>query len=129
MGRPAGDPWFQNSSQNIDYTMPMNGVEMGSTELNARVLALSYGKIPAETIVNAYAIAVRGARAPAVYQATTTVNEYAQTLQDKAKDLLAQSIRAASGDFDSIWDAGVADWRSSGAQAVFDERSKLYPAK
>jgi putative aldouronate transport system substrate-binding protein len=129
MGRPANDPWFQNSSQNIDYTMPMNGVEMGSTELNARVLALSYGNIPAETIVNAYAIAVRGARAPAVYQATTTVNEYAQTLQDKSKDLLTQAIKASPSDFDRVWDAGVADWKAAGAQAVLDERSRLYPAK
>jgi putative aldouronate transport system substrate-binding protein len=107
----------------------MNGVEMESTELNSRVLALSYGNIPADTIVNAYAIAVRGARAPAVYQATTSINSYDQTLQDKSKQLLAQSIRAAPADFDRIWDAGIADWRAAGAQDVFNERSTLYPAK
>jgi putative aldouronate transport system substrate-binding protein len=126
VGRPAGDPWFQNSAQNIDYTMPMNGVEMGSVELNARVLALSYGSIPSATIENAYAVSIRNARAPAVYQATTTVTQYSQTLQDKARDLLAQAIRAAPADFDRIWDAGIADWRASGAQEVYDERNRLY---
>ena len=126
IGRPAGDPWFQNSAQNIDYTMPMNGIEMGSPELNARVLALSYGDTPPEVIVNAYMISTRGARAAAVYQATTTVNQYAQTLQDKADALLAQAIRARPADFDRIWDEGIRDWLSSGGQEVINERSSLY---
>jgi len=124
--RPAGDPWFQNSSQNIDYTMPMNGVEMGSPELNARVLALSYGNTPADVIVNAYMISTRGARAAAVYQATTTVNQYAQTLQDKADQLLAQAIRGPTRDFDRVWDAGIQDWLASGGQEVLNERNSLY---
>jgi putative aldouronate transport system substrate-binding protein len=124
--RPAGDPWFQNSSQNIDYTMPMNGVEMGSDTLNARVLALSYGSIPSATIENAYAIAIRNGRAPVVRQVTTLVNQYTQTLQDKADALLAQSITATAANFDRVWDAGVADWRASGAQEVLNERTSLW---
>jgi putative aldouronate transport system substrate-binding protein len=126
VGRPAGDPWFMNSGNNIDMTMPMNGVEMGSTELNARVLALSYGSTPPDVIVNAYTISTKGARAAAVYQATTTVNQYAQTLQDKADALLAQSIRGRVADFDRTWDAGIADWLASGGQEVINERTSLY---
>jgi len=124
--RPAGDPWFQNSSQNIDYTMPMNGVEMGSPELNARVLALSYGNTPPDVIVNAYMVSTRNARAAAVYQATTTINQYAQTLQDKADQLLAQAIRGPTRDFDRVWDAGIQDWLASGGQEVLNERNSLY---
>jgi putative aldouronate transport system substrate-binding protein len=124
--RPAGDPWFQNSAQNIDITMPMNGVEMGSTTLNARVLALSYGNIPSATIENAYAIAIRNARAPVVRQVTTRVVQYSQTLQDKADALLAQAITARPADFDRIWDAGIADWLASGGQEVYNERSSLW---
>jgi len=126
IARPAGDPWFQNSSQNIDYTMPMNGVEMGNPELNARVLALSYGNTPSNEIVDAYIISTRNARAAAVYQATTTVNQYAQTLQDKADQLLAQSIRGPTRDFDRVWDAGIQDWLASGGQEVLNERNSLY---
>jgi putative aldouronate transport system substrate-binding protein len=126
IARPANDPWFQNSSQNIDYTMPMNGVEMGSDTLNARVLALSYGDIPSATIENAYAIAIRNGRAPVVRQVTTRVNQYSQTLQDKADALLSQAIIAPIANFDRIWDAGVADWRTSGAQEVYNERASLW---
>jgi putative aldouronate transport system substrate-binding protein len=127
IGRPAGDPWFMNSSNNIDITMPMNGVEMGSMELNARVLALGYGDTPPEVIVNAYAVSTRNARAAAVYQATTSQDGiYGQTLQDKADALLSQAITARPADFDRIWDAGYKDWLSSGGQAVYDERVSLY---
>jgi len=126
VGRPAGDPWFMNSGNNIDYTMPMNGVEMGSQELNSRVLALSYGNIPADTIVNAYATSVRGARAAVVRQVTTRVNQYSQTLQDKADALVAQAITANPANFDRIWDAGMTDWLASGAQEVINERTSLW---
>jgi len=127
LGRPAGDPWFQNSSLNIDYTMPINGLELGSQELNSRVLALSYGSTPPETIVSAYAISVRNARAPIVRQVTTTVNQYSQTLQDKSDQLLEQAITGRPADFDRIWDAGVADFLASGAQEVLNERNALWP--
>ena len=126
IARPAGDPWFQNSAQNIDYTMPMNGVEMGSTTLNARVLALSYGSIPSATIENAYAVSIRNGRAPVVRQVTTLVNQYTQTLQDKGTALLSQAITATPANFDRIWDAGVADWLASGAQEVYNERASLW---
>jgi len=122
--RPAGDPWFMNSGGNIDYTMPMNGVEMGSPELNAGVLALSYGSTPPDVIVNAYMISTRNARA-AVYH-STTVNQYAQTLQDKADQLLTQAITARPRDFDSVWDAGIQDWLASGGQEALNERASLY---
>jgi putative aldouronate transport system substrate-binding protein len=129
IGRPAGDPWFQNSDKNIDYTMPMNGVEMGSPELNSRVLALGYGDVPAQVIVNAYAVSTSNARAAAVFQSPplSKGGMYAQTLQDKAEALLAQAITCRPTDFDRIYDAGYNDWLRSGAQEVFDERNAAYP--
>jgi putative aldouronate transport system substrate-binding protein len=125
--RPAGDPWFQNSAQNIDITMPLNGVEMGSQDTNSKVLALSYGGVPAQTIVDAYAISVKNARAAIVHQVTTTVNQYTQTLQDKADALMAQAIRCTPAQFDSVWDTGYKDWLASGAQEVINERTSLWP--
>jgi putative aldouronate transport system substrate-binding protein len=125
--KAATGQWIQNSSQNIDITMPLNGVEMGSQEQNSRVLALGYGNVPVDTIVNAYNISVKNARAPVVRQVTTNVNQYAQTLKDKADALLAQAIRANPADFDRIYDAGYRDWLSSGAQEVINERTSLWP--
>jgi putative aldouronate transport system substrate-binding protein len=128
---PAGDRWIQNSSNNIDYTMPMNGIELGNPDLNARVLALGYGSIPPETIVNAYNLSITNGRAFPVVSGVVTTKDgvYGQTLVEKANALLAQSIRAPTAQFDSVWDAGYRDWLASGGQEVIDERRAVYPAR
>jgi putative aldouronate transport system substrate-binding protein len=123
----AGHQWIQNSQNNIDMTIPMNGIEMGSPELNARVLALNYGNTPPETIINAYTLALTNGRAAPVYQAATTKDgPFGQTLRDKADALLAQSIIARPQDFDRVWDAGIRDYLASGGQEVIDERASLW---
>jgi len=126
---PAGHPWFQNSSNNIDYTLPINGVELLDQELNARVTALSYGNFPADVIVNAYNLSVANGWAPPVsaYAALTTKDGiYGQTLRDKGDTMLVQSITARTQDFDRIWDAGMRDYLASGGQEVMDERASLW---
>ena len=105
----------------------MNGVEMGSPELNARVLAFGYGNTPPETIVNANALSIINGKAPVVYQAATTKDGiYNQALADKADALIAQAVIARPADFDRVWDAGIRDWLQSGAQEVMDERASLW---
>jgi putative aldouronate transport system substrate-binding protein len=122
------DPkWIQNSTQNIDITMPLNGVYLGNDEQNAKVLALSYQGTPAETIVNAYNISVKDARAPIVHSGVIKVTQYTQVLSDKADALLAQAVRANPAQFDRIWDEGYRDWLASGAQEVINERISLWP--
>jgi len=130
LARPSGDPWFMNSSNNIDYTMPMNGVEMGNPDLNARVLSLNFAGTPPETIIAAVNMSIKNGRAfPVVSGVRTTKDgQFGATLMDKADALLAQSIRAPVAQFDSVWDAGYRDWLSSGGQAVIDERRAVYPA-
>jgi len=124
---PDKAKWIQNSSNNIDMTIPMNGIELGSPDKNARVLALGYGNTPPEVIVNAYTIALSNGRAFPVYQAATTKDGvYGQVLSDKADALLAQSIIARPADFDRVWDAGIRDYLASGGQEVIDERKSLY---
>ena len=106
--------------------MPINGVELGSAELNARVLGLSYGNFPPEVIANAFVVSTTNARAAAVYQATTKINQYNQDLQEKADDLLAQAITAKPADFSRTWDNGIRDWLRAGGQEVYNERRSLY---
>jgi len=123
----AAAPWIQNSALNIDITMPLNGVYLGSDEENAKVLALSYEGVPQANVVSAYAISVKNARAPVVHGGVFKVTSYAQTIADKADALLSQAITAPAGRFDSVWDAGYNDWWASGAKEVYDERVSLWP--
>jgi putative aldouronate transport system substrate-binding protein len=42
--------------------------------------------------------------------------------------IYTQSIPASRADFDRVYDAGIADWLRSGAQAIIDERRAKYVA-
>jgi putative aldouronate transport system substrate-binding protein len=129
--RPAGDPWIMNSANNIDYTMPLNGIYMDSAEANARVVALGYSGTPPETIVSAYNLSIASGRAFPVVSGVVLTKEgqYGATLRDKADALLAQSIRASVAQFDSVWDAGYRDWLASGGTEVINERTTAYPRR
>jgi putative aldouronate transport system substrate-binding protein len=124
---PAGSPWIMNSPQNIDYTMPMNGIELLDAEKNRRVLALQYGNTPPEVIVNAMSISTANGKVPTVYVAPQTkIGIYGATLADKADALIAQAVTATVANFDRVWDAGYRDWLTSGAQEIMDERASLW---
>jgi putative aldouronate transport system substrate-binding protein len=120
--------WIQNSAQNIDYTIMMNGLDLGNEELTAKALANGY-PWPADVITNAYNIAMTNAApGPVVPVTLTAAGPVMQTLVDKSGNLAAASITVRTADFDRIWDAGIADLLASGAKAVIDERAAKFIA-
>jgi putative aldouronate transport system substrate-binding protein len=119
--------WIQNSPQNIDYTLPMNGLDLGNEELNIRALANGY-PWPADIIRNAYDMAMHNARpSPVISVALSAAGPVSQVLSDKANQILTEAIRCTPAEFDRVWEAGIRDWLVSGAQAVVDERRAKYP--
>ncbi|GHV87854.1 hypothetical protein AGMMS50267_02140 [Spirochaetia bacterium] len=124
--KAAGGLWIQNSAQNIDYTIIMNGLDLGDPELTARALANAY-PWPAEYITNAYTMAMTNAKpGPVIPVALSAAGPVTQTLVDKGTVLVTSSITAKPADFDKVWDTGLKDWLASGAQAVIDERAAKY---
>jgi putative aldouronate transport system substrate-binding protein len=120
---------MMNSNQNIDYTMMMNGLFLETQEASIRALAAGYS-YPADVIQRAYNVALTNGRPAVVVQTTsplTVAGPLDQTLVDKAKVIYSEMIRCAPAQFDTRWDALLADWRASGAQAVIDERRAKYP--
>jgi putative aldouronate transport system substrate-binding protein len=118
--------WIQNSAQNIDYTIHMNGLDLGDPDLTARALANGY-PWSADIIANAYTIAMTNASpGPVVPVSLTTAGPVMQTLIDKSNNLAAASITARTADFDRVWDAGIADLLVAGAQTVIDERAAKF---
>ena len=125
----ATDPkWIQNSSQNLDYTIPMIGLFLGDEELNVRAIAAGYSW-PAEIIVHAYNTAMINAEPPIVVSTSSPLvaeGPLNQTLVDKGVTIFAQSITCAPSAFDRVYDAGLKDWLDSGAQKVIDEKMEKY---
>ena len=117
---------IMNSGQNLDYTFPINGVDLGSDELNAKAIANGYSVEPA-LVTMAYDAAMKnGVPLPVIPVPLSAAGPVSQTLTDKGKTLMAESITCSPEEFDAVWDAGIADWLASGAQEVIDERAMKY---
>jgi len=122
----AAGGWVQNSPQNIDYTLMINGLDMNDPELTIKAIANGYSW-PAEIIENAYRIAMEGGRPDPVIPVTlSAASPYVQTLIDKGNYMLTESIKARTADFDRVWDTGIRDWLNSGAQEIINERKAKF---
>jgi putative aldouronate transport system substrate-binding protein len=124
--KQVSGPWIQNSAGNGDYAFNLNGYDLRDPDLNARVLAASYGW-PPEMITEAYRISSTNANPdphiPVKLLAATPVQ---QTLTDKATNLYTLAVTAKPENFDQVWDDNARDWLASGAQAVINERREKY---
>ena len=123
---PAENEKIMNSPQNIDYTIMINGLDVGDESKNAQALANSY-TVDAELIVKAYEDAMRDGRPAIIVPVTlSAAGPYTQVLTDKGNELMSRAVTAAPADFDKVWDDGIADWRASGADEIIAERQTKY---
>jgi putative aldouronate transport system substrate-binding protein len=126
----AGGGWIQNSPLNIDYTIPINGLNLGSEAQNIKAIAAGY-PWPPELVTAAYNISMTNARPSIVVSPSsplTIAGPLEQTLISKGTVIYTQSITAPRANFDRVYDAGIADWLISGAQSIIDERRAKYVA-
>lgn len=119
---------IQNSPQNIDYTITINGLDLGDPELTAKSIALNYPGVDARIVERAYHITSNEARYNKNFQVgEIRAEEGMQTaLADKRDRLLQRAIVARPEDFDRVWDEGMADYLRSGGQAIINERAQKY---
>ena len=119
---------IMNSPNNIDYTITINGLDLGDPDLNIKSVALGYGGVDKRFIERAYRITNNDAR----YDQNINVGEIkseagmSTVLKEKRDNLLIQAIVAKPEDFDAVWDSGFADYLRSGGQAIINERREKY---
>ena len=125
---PSGDPKIMNSPNNIDYTITINGLDLGDADLNIKSIALGYGGVDSRFIEKANADAKNdGKMTPTVHVGEIKAEEgMGAALPEKRDTFLNQSIRATPDQFDATFDAGLQDYLSSGGQAIIDERKAAY---
>jgi putative aldouronate transport system substrate-binding protein len=119
---------IMNSPNNIDYTITINGLDLGDPELNIKSVALGYGGVDKRYIEIAYNITSNHARYGKNYKVGEIKSEEGMgpALKEKRDNLLIQAIVAKPEDFDAVWDKGYADYLRSGAQAIINERKEKY---
>lgn len=120
---------IMNGILNIDYTITLNGLDLGNEKLNAKSLAFSYSGIEPRYIEKAYAIQRKDGRVLRVFNVGTVDSEAGQgpVEQQKRDIFLTQSIVAKTADFDKVYDAGYKDLLTI-LQPIADERKAKYEA-
>jgi putative aldouronate transport system substrate-binding protein len=113
-----------NSIYNIDYTITLNGLDVGDPTLNARSLALGYGGVDPRYIERAYKTQTVDVRIVPTYKLGEIKAEQGMgpALSEKRNTLLVKSVVAKVSDFDKVFDAGMKDYLNSGGQAIINER-------
>jgi len=119
---------IMNSGFNLDYTITINGIDLGDASLNAKSLALGYAGVDKKYIEKSYATQRNQARITSNFNVGVLASEEGMgpALQEKRDNLLVQSIVAKPADFDKVFDAGMKDYLASGGQAIIDERTAKY---
>jgi putative aldouronate transport system substrate-binding protein len=124
--KPAPGLWIQNSPQNIDYTIPINGLELGDPSKNMQALANSYNVAP-QLIYDAYNLSLLNARPlPIIPVVLSEAGRVQQTLIDAGNVLMAESITCPPAQFDRVWDTGIQNWLDAGAEQVRRERAEKF---
>jgi len=125
----TGDP-IMNSGNNIDYTITCNGLHLTDADLTIKSLAHSYASIDPELVENAHKIA----QTDAVPVKNVNVGNIAAeegmgtALSEKRNIMYDNCVICDPDKFDSEWDKYMADYLSSGGQAIMDERDEKWVA-
>ena len=119
---------IMNSGFNIDYTITCNGLDFGDTEKTVKSIALGYAGIDSRLIKKAFAISAKDGRIGQNVNVGVITSEEGQgpALIAKRDILLDQAVVAPADRFDATFDSGLADYLSSGGQAIIDERKAAW---
>jgi len=125
---PATGEWVMNSGMNIDYTITVNGLNIGEATEASR--ALNYSSVPAEIVIGAHEAAIANGRTAKHYNVgdITAETDVGTSLTAKRDAMLTQAVSASVDQFDAVYDAGMADYLASGGQAIIDERAEKLQA-
>ncbi len=119
---------FMNSPLNIDYTMTINGLDLGDPALTMKSVALGYAGIEPSYISRAYELTSKDASVGKHVNVGEIKAEEGMgpALKEKRDNMLTQAVTAKPDKFDSIFDNGMKDYLASGGQAIMDERKAAY---
>ena len=119
---------IQNSGFNLDYTITCNGMNLTDAEKTAKSIAHSYAGVDADDVNKANELA-KACAIPAKNVKTGEIvaeNGMGTPLAEKRDIVYDTAVSASVEDFDSIWDAAMADYLGAGGQAIMDERAAAW---
>lgn len=119
---------IMNSPNNIDYTITINGLDLGDMDLTVKSVANGYAFVEPRLVSKAYEASSNDARIGKRVSVGPIKSEEGQgtALKEKRDKLLDQAVSVKPDQFDSVFDSGLQDYLSSGGKAIIDERKAAY---
>ncbi|WP_241242833.1 extracellular solute-binding protein [Paenibacillus whitsoniae] len=119
---------MQTSYLNLDYTLVVNGVELGDQQKNIKALAASAPGYEA-VAEQSYKINTTDTYTGFFFDTPNESNiKLGKTLGDMNKQMTDKLIVCKPAEFDSLYDKLVAEYMAAGGKAVMDENVKIYRA-
>ncbi|WP_052835816.1 type 2 periplasmic-binding domain-containing protein [Thermobacillus composti] len=115
---------IMNSPNNIDYTITVNGIDLGDPDLTVKSIANGYAGVDKRYIEIAHRITTNEGRIGKNVNVgeIKAENGMGQALKEKRDTVLNKAIVAPVSEFDKVYDSGFEDYLRSGGQAIIDER-------
>ncbi|NOV04757.1 extracellular solute-binding protein [Paenibacillus planticolens] len=119
---------MQPSYLNLDYTLVVNGVELGDPQKNIKALAASAPGYE-DVAEKSYKINTTDTYTSFFFDTPNESNiKFGKTLGDMNKLMTDKLIVCKPSEFDALYDKLVAEYLAAGGQAVTDENVKIYKA-
>ncbi|GIP26281.1 putative ABC transporter peptide-binding protein YtcQ [Paenibacillus sp. J23TS9] len=119
---------MQTSYLNLDYTLVVNGVELGDPQKNIKALAASAPGLE-DVAEQSYKINTTDTYTGFFYDTPNKSNiKFGKTLGDMNNQMTDKLIVCKPSEFDTLYDKLVAEYMAAGGKAVMDENVKIYKA-
>ncbi|MBD2871707.1 extracellular solute-binding protein [Paenibacillus arenilitoris] len=119
---------MQTSALNLDYTLVVNGVELGDQEKNIKALAATAPGLE-EIAEQSYKINTTDSYTGFFFDTPNEANiKFGKTLGDLNKQMTDKLIVCKPSEFDGLYDSLVQEYMAAGGQAVMDESVQIYRA-
>jgi putative aldouronate transport system substrate-binding protein len=116
------------SPNNLDLAMIVNGIDFRDDSKNARTLAKSFDAEWEHIFEQCFVMGMNhgGLLNPIAAPPTEAEGRHGSNLQDLRQALLVGVVTASAANFDSVFDAAIAEFLASGGQEVVDQRQAYW---
>jgi putative aldouronate transport system substrate-binding protein len=125
----ATDDTIMNSSQNIDYTITINGILIDGDEAATNATrALAYANVDSKYVVKSLEVCFNEAFITPKFTFPQVIEEEGMStpLAEKRDVVLANAITCPVADFDKVWEKEYNEYLSAGMQKIIDARTAMW---
>ena len=123
----TGEKQF-NSTNNIDYTTIINGIDVGNKEKNIKINSLAYGGMEDLYIAAYKAGTANGYVEPALSIPCDAEAKYANSLREKGYEVYANVVACKPADFEKTWSRMLDEFLNAGGMEVLNQRRAAWRA-